>query len=223
MHSYIAYYRVSTKGQEQSGLGLEAQKRVVESYVKNKGSILHEFTDIESGKNDTRKELAKAIILANQKGATLLIAKLDRLSRNLTFISSLMDSGVKFLCCDLPEANEFTIHIFAALAQQERKMISQRTKAALEAKKRRGAKLGAPHHLTYEDRVKGGKVKHEVAMEKRSNKQAAKIILRLRKEGLTLAAIAAELNLDGYQTSMGKSFTPMSVKRLFDRYKVSMI
>jgi DNA invertase Pin-like site-specific DNA recombinase len=218
MESYIAYYRVSTKGQEQSGLGLEAQRKVVENFVKNKGSILEEFCDIESGKNDSRKELSKAINLANQKGATLLIAKLDRLSRNLTFISSLMDSGVKFLCCDLPEANEFTIHIFAALAQQERKMISQRTKAALEVKKKAGIRLGSPKNLTYEHRLIGGRVKHEKAMEKLSNKQAAKIIVRLRKEGWTFAAIAGELNIDGYQTSMGKFFTPMSVKRLFDRY-----
>ncbi|MDO1451316.1 recombinase family protein [Rhodocytophaga aerolata] len=197
---------------------MEAQRRVAENYVTNKGLISEEFTDIESDKNDSRKELAKAISLANQKGATLLIAKLDRLSKNLTFISSIMDSGVNFLCCDLPEANEFTIHIFAALAQQERKMISARTKVALEAKKLAGAKLGAPHHLTYEHRVKGGKIKQEQAMEKRSNKQAAKIIVRLRKEGWTLAAIAQELNSDGYQTSMGKQFKPMSVKRLFDRY-----
>ncbi|MDO1451073.1 recombinase family protein [Rhodocytophaga aerolata] len=218
MQTYIAYYRVSTKGQEQSGLGLEAQRKVVESYIKNKGHILEEFTDIESGKNDSRKELQKAISLANQKGATLLIAKLDRLSRNLTFISSLMDSGVKFLCCDLPEANEFTIHIFAALAQQERKMISQRTKAALEVKKKAGIRLGSPQNFTYEHRVKGGSSRTEKAKEVLANKQAAKIIVRLRKERWTLAAIAAELNMDGYRTSMGKLFTPMSVKRLFDRY-----
>lgn len=223
MQTYIVYYRVSTKRQEQSALGLEAQKRAVESFVKNKGLILAEFTDVEPGKNVSLHELVKAISLANQRETTLLIAKLGRLYRNSAFISYLMNSNVKFLCCDLPEANEVTIHSFDALAQQQRKIISQRTKAALEVRKQAGAKLGAPHHLTYEHRVKGGRVKKEKAMEKVSNTQAAKIIVRLRKQGWTLAAIAGELNLDGYQTSMGKRFTPMSVKRLFERHAPLLI
>lgn len=213
---YVAYYRVSTKGQGQSGLGLEAQKAAVAAYVKENG-ILAEFQDIESGKKDDRPELIKAIALAKEKGAKLIIAKLDRLSRNLTFISSLMDNHISFVCCDMPEANEFTIHIFAALAQQERKMISSRTKAALQAKKAQGVKLGKPGNLTAEHRLKSIVTRSAMARENLRNKQAAKIILRSRKDGLTLAQIAQELNSDGYKTSKGKLFTPMAVKRLLDR------
>ena len=214
--SYIAYYRLSTKGQGKSGLGLQAQKAAVGAYVRDKG-ILAEFSDIESGKKDDRPELLKAIHLAKEKGAKLIIAKLDRLSRNLTFISSLLDNHISFVCCDMPEANEFTIHIFAALAQQERKMISQRTKAALEAKKKSGARLGTPANLTLAHRLKGAAMRSLQARENLPNKQATKIIVRCKKENMTLTQIAWELNSDGYKTSQGKRFTPMTVKRLLDR------
>jgi DNA invertase Pin-like site-specific DNA recombinase len=216
MIKYIAYYRVSTKGQGQAGLGLEAQKAAVAAYVKDNG-IIAEFQDIESGKKYDWPELAKAITLAKETGAKLIIAKLDRLSRNLTFISSLMDNHISFVCCDMPEANEFTIHIFAALALQERKMISARTKAALEAKKAQGIRLGKPENLTMEHRHKGMLTRSTQARENLQNKQASKIILRSRKEGLTFTQIAKELNTDGYKTSRGKLFTPMAVKRLLDR------
>jgi len=214
---YVAYYRVSTKGQGQSGLGLEAQKSAVTSYVKNQNGIIAEYQDIESGKNDDRPELKKAIAMAKEKGAKLIIAKLDRLSRNLTFISSLMDNQVSFVCCDMPEANEFTIHIFAALAQQERKMISKRTKDALQAKKKQGVKLGKPENLTHAHRLKGGQAIADQAREDLRNKQAAKIILRCRKDNMTLEKIAEELNNDGYRTRTGKLFGRMTVKRLYDR------
>ena len=215
--NYIAYYRVSTKGQGQSGLGLEAQRAAVVNYLKDQSGILAEFQDIESGKKNDRPQLMKAIALAKEKGAKLIIAKLDRLSRNLTFISSLLDNHLSFVCCDMPEANEFTIHIFAALAQQERKMISVRTKAALEAKKRSGAKLGTPANLSLAHRLKGAAMRSLQAQQDLRNKQATKIILRCKKEQMTLTQIAEELNKDGYKTSRGKLFTAMTIKRLYDR------
>jgi DNA invertase Pin-like site-specific DNA recombinase len=120
MQTYVAYYRVSTKKQGQSGLGLDAQRSSVLNFVKQQDLLVAEFCDIESGKNDQRPELLKAVQDAKEHKARLVIAKLDRLSRNMTFVSSLMDSKVSFVCADMPDANEFTIHIFAALAQQER-------------------------------------------------------------------------------------------------------
>lgn len=114
--TFVAYYRVSTKKQGQSGLGLDAQRSSVLSFVKDHTQLIGEFCDIESGKNDQRPELLKAVQFAKQHNARLVIAKLDRLSRNLTFVSSLIDSRVSFVCADMPDANEFTIHIFAALA-----------------------------------------------------------------------------------------------------------
>src|ERR1700744_180593 len=116
MEQFIAYFRVSTQRQGQSGLGLEAQKSAVLSFLNNR-TLVAEYTDIETGKNDNRPQLLKAIELAKQTNSILLIAKLDRLSRNLTFVSTLMDTKVKFICCDMPDANEITIHIFGDLAQ----------------------------------------------------------------------------------------------------------
>ena len=137
MKKYVAYYRVSTQKQGQSGLGLEAQRRTVEQFCRE-GEIISEFTDVESGKNNARPELMKAIAHAKRHGALLVIAKLDRLSRNVYFISSLLESKVHFKACDLPEADHFTVHLFAALAEKERKMISERTRSALESKKSQG-------------------------------------------------------------------------------------
>ncbi len=141
---YVAYYRVST---QQQGLGLEAQQATVKQFCD--GDIVASFTDIESGKrSDNRPQLAKAIELCSKEQAVLIIAKLDRLSRNVEFIASLMNSKVQFKCCDMPEADSFTIHIFAAMAQREREMISQRTKAALKVLKDSGIKLGSPNNST---------------------------------------------------------------------------
>lgn len=216
MTKYIAYYRVSTKGQGQSGLGMEAQRAAVAAYVKDNKVILAEFQDIESGKKDNRPELMKAIAIAKEKGAKLIIAKLDRLSRNLTFISSLMDNKVSFVCCDMPEANEFTLHIFAALAQQERKMISDRTRRALEEKKKTGVKLGSPANLTYEHRLKGGKVKREEAKQNENNKRAAALIKSYRNAGMNWLTIANALNNAGFKTSRGKSFQAVQVQRIYN-------
>src|SRR3954471_11447089 len=141
--NFVAYYRVSTARQGRSGLGLEAQRRSVADFL-NGGSwdLLAEFVEVESGKADDRPQLEQALATCELSGATLVVAKLDRLSRNLAFLAKLQESGARFVAADMPEANELTIHIMAAVAQAERKAISTRTKEALAAAKARGVKLG---------------------------------------------------------------------------------
>jgi DNA invertase Pin-like site-specific DNA recombinase len=142
---FVAYYRVSTDRQGQSGLGLEAQRTAVLNYLDGGNwTMVTDFTEVESGKHADRPELAKAIAAAKKHKAKLVIAKLDRLSRNLAFIAALMDSGVEFIAVDNPHANKLTVHILAAVAQHEREMISQRTRDALQAAKSRGKRLGNP-------------------------------------------------------------------------------
>jgi DNA invertase Pin-like site-specific DNA recombinase len=134
--NYICYYRVSTKEQGQSGLGLEAQEKAVRQ-ITDKGVVIKSFTEIESGKKNNRPMLLEAINMCKLKNATLVVAKLDRLSRNVYFISSLMESKVKFICSDMPEMDSFTINLFAAMAQREREMISSRTVNGLNSIKSR--------------------------------------------------------------------------------------
>lgn len=146
---YVAYYRVSTQRQGRSGLGLEAQQKAVRDYL-NGGTwdLAGEFTEVETGKGSKplkhRPALKEALEICKRKKATLLVAKLDRLARNVAFIAALMESKVEFIACDFPEANRLTVHILAAVAEHEREMISQRTKEALAAAKARGVKLGNP-------------------------------------------------------------------------------
>ncbi|RVD52380.1 recombinase family protein, partial [Mesorhizobium sp. M8A.F.Ca.ET.023.02.2.1] len=139
---YVGYYRVSTKKQARSGLGLEAQQQMVRQFAEAHGQLVGEFVEVESGRNDRRLELAKAINAAKKAGASLLIARLDRFSRRVSFISAMMEKGVRLVIVEMPNATDFQLHIFAALAQEERRLISERTKAALAQAKRRGAVLG---------------------------------------------------------------------------------
>ena len=138
---YVAYYRVSTDRQGQSGLGLEAHRTAVDNYL-NGGTLLDTFTEVESGRRNDRPELAKALDLCRRRKATLVIAKLDRLARNVAFIANLMDANVDLVAVDMPQANRLTLHIMAAMAEHEAQAVSQRTKAALQAAKERGRKLG---------------------------------------------------------------------------------
>jgi DNA invertase Pin-like site-specific DNA recombinase len=211
MKPYVAYYRVSTKQQGASGLGLQAQRHSVAQFI-GSDILLAEYTEVESGKHDKRPQLQAALDFAKRHDATLVIAKLDRLSRNAGFIFALRDARVNFVCADMPEANTLTIGIFAVLAQYERELISQRIVAALAAKKAQGFKLGNPENLTYNDRVKGATVRKEQSRE--GSKQAAQVAKLLREKGLTLRAIAEELHKTGFRTPKGKEFRPTSVLRL---------
>src|SRR5213080_3501248 len=142
---FIAYFRVSTDKQGKSGLGLEAQRNAVLDYLNGgRWSLVQEFVEVESGKHSDRPQLTAALAACKKHKAKLVIAKLDRLSRNLAFIATLMESGVEFVAVDMPEANKLTVHILAAVAEHEREMISERTKAALKAAKARGTRLGNP-------------------------------------------------------------------------------
>ena len=216
MTNYIAYYRVSTTKQGQSGLGLEAQKATVIDFVKE-DSIIAAFTEVESGKNNNREQLHAAIKCAKNNNAKLIIAKLDRLSRNAGFIFALRDSGVDFVCADIPDANTLTIGIFAVLAQHERELISSRTKAALQAKKHQGITLGKPENLNDRARARSVEVRKRMAIDNIPNMQAMDIIQDKRKQGKTFQEIADHLNSKGYTTRTGKSFHRATVKMLYER------
>lgn len=217
MTNYVAYYRVSTNEQGNSGLGLEAQKSDAYRFLKKSDTILKEYTEVASGKNDERVELLRAIEYANNNNATLLIAKLDRLSRNAAFIFTLKDTGVKFVCADMPDANTLTIGIFATMAQHERELISKRTKSALAALKAKGVQLGKPENLTLEAMAKGRAMHSKKAREKENNVKATAMIKLLRKDGASLQEIANELNTLGFKTSRNKAFQKTTVSRLLKR------
>lgn len=214
MKRYVSYLRVSTQVQGNSGLGLEAQRAAVVNFVKGGDSIIAEYVEIESGKNDNREELGAAIAHAKRNGAVLLIAKLDRLSRNVAFIFTLRDTKVEFVCADMPDANTLTVGIFAVMAQHEREVISKRTKDALAAKRRRGETLGNMANMTKEGQALGPVALKAKAATDKANLQARQLIELLVPQDLTLAAIAKKLNETGYRTRRGCLFTPTTVKRL---------
>lgn len=214
LRSYTPYYRVSTQKQGISGLGLEAQQAAVRAFVQDPAQLLGEFVEIESGKKNQRPQLLAAMVEARRVGSTLLIAKLDRLSRNASFILTLRDSGVDFVCCDMPDANTLTVGLFAVLAQHERETISKRTKEALAAKKARGAQLGNPQNMTPAINRQGQAAMQRNAREHQANRQAAQLADLLRGKGQTLGQIAAKLNEAGYRTRRGKEFHATTVWRL---------
>jgi DNA invertase Pin-like site-specific DNA recombinase len=213
---YVAYYRVSTDRQGRSGLGLEAQKAAVEALLKRSGGALKaEFTEVQSGKDDDRPQLSEALRLCRLTNSTLLIAKLDRLSRNVAFLATLQQSGRKFVACDLPEANELVVHILAAVAQAERKAISERTRAALAAAKARGIRLGNP-------RLKPGtKASAAIASRARSERasdrarELLEVIANAETLGhVTLRQVAHYLNELGVASPNGRQWHANSVRRI---------
>lgn len=218
---YVAYYRVSTKKQGESGLGLEAQRVAVVGFVK--GPIVAEFTEVESGKRDQREQLQLAIERSKKDGAVLVIAKLDRLSRNASFIFALRDSGVNFQCVDMPDANTLTVGIFATLAQHERELISSRTKAALAAKKAQGAQLGSPNNLTNEARLKGAHAYRKRAANNENNRRAKAMISMMLSSGKNYVQIAEQLNLAGFRTARGCQFQATQVMRLHRRTQAETV
>jgi len=219
MKKYIAYYRVSRKEQGISGLGLAAQKSAVTKYLDSQdGKLIEEFKEVETGTNKKiRVEILKAIQLAKKEGAVLIIAKLDRLARNVNFVSSLMDAGVEFIAVDMPSANNFTIHIFSALAEQEAKLISSRTRQALCELKKKGIKLGKPENLNNDARAKGVSIIKQNALTNDRNRQAQSIISNCKEKGMTYRAIASYLNNLNFKTRYGKQFLAATVLQLYKR------
>jgi len=217
MTRFVAYYRVSTVRQGQSGLGLEAQQAAVQNFLRGDATLVSTFLEIESGKKNERPQLQAAIARARQEDAVLLVAKLDRLARNVAFLAMLMESRVRFQAVDLPAADEFTLHIMAAVAQKEASAISTRTRDALAAKKARGAQLGSPANLTQAAREKSWAATRYNAQANLHNRQAAQLATLLRATGASLRTIADQLNQSGYRTRYGKAFHPMGVQRLLPK------
>ena len=212
---FVAYYRVSTDRQGRSGLGLEAQRRAVTDYL-NGGAweLIGEFVEIESGKRADRPELVRAMEACRKHKARLVIAKLDRLSRNLAFVATLMEAGVEFVAADMPFANKLTIHILAAVAEHEREAISERTKAALAAAKARGTRLGTPDPA-------GAVKRMTFARNARTEQFTANvlpIIRELQAAGHKSSnAIAGQLNARKVATARGGQWTHVQVGQILKR------
>lgn len=207
MQKFVAYYRVSTERQGKSGLGLSAQQRKVAEHCNAFGVLLAEFCDIQSGRHDNRAELQKALALSKRETAKLIIARLDRFSRRVSFIANIMEQGISLCCAEMPNASDFQLHIFAALAQEERRLISERTRAALAEAKRRGKILGA-----------NGKC---LAVKNRMDADNFAASLRAdfdaEFKGLSYSEIARQLNERGIVTRTGRKFFPQTVKNYLHR------
>lgn len=224
MTRFVAYYRVSTAKQGASGLGLEGQEAAVLAYARTTGgTIVRAYTEIESGKRSDRPELARALADCKRSKAILVIAKLDRLARNVHFLSGLMEAGVEFVCCDMPSASRLTLHIMAAVAEDEAKRISERTKAALAAYKARGGVLGSARPGAH--RLTGGanpEASRLAGLLVQANADAAYADLKpeisaMRADGLSLRAIAARLTQQGHTTRTGVAWNQTQVMRVLNR------
>jgi DNA invertase Pin-like site-specific DNA recombinase len=224
----VSYVRVSTQRQGASGLGLEAQKAAVEGFCRQHScDIVAEYREVESGRQNDRPELTKAIAHAKRAKATLLIAKLDRLARNVAFIANLMDSGVDFRACDIPEANRLLLHIMAAVAENEARTISDRTKAALNAAKACGTLLGAARpgspKIRHDAQLKGAAAAGRAVSLKAKQfySDLAPSIVKMRHDGKSLREIAKSLDEQGHSTRAGKPWGPVQVLRVLERERVS--
>jgi DNA invertase Pin-like site-specific DNA recombinase len=213
----VAYYRVSTARQGRSGLGLEAQRQAVQSHLGEQKPI-SEFVEVESGTSGDRPQLKAALTACRVHKATLIIAKLDRLARNVAFVSALMDAGVEFLACDFPQANRLTIHILAAVAEHEAKMISERTKAALTAAKSRGMRLGG---FRGRAGTRTDLEKARTARTAKANQRALDLVPTIRSlqaEGnVSLGSIAAGLNARQIAAARGGLWSAGQVRRILDK------
>lgn len=215
MGSFVAYYRVSTQGQGHSGLGLEAQETAVKAYVQSVGgSLVAEFKEVESGAIDERPELEAALKQCSAQRAMLVIAKLDRLARSVHFISELLQSGVEFVAADMPHANKLTIHIIAAVAEYEREVIAQRTKASLAAAKARGVRLGNPNARSQSKKA----CARAKELADGYARDVLPIVRTLQSQGVTsLSGIAKALARSGTRTRRGGAWSATSVKNLLTR------
>ena len=212
---YVAYYRVSTLKQEQSGLGLDAQRETVQNYLNGgKWKLVGEFVEVESGAVQVREQLEAAKELCLKAGATLIVAKIDRLYRDVEFTAALMKTDIKFVACDMPHVSDLTIHILAAVAQEERRLTSERTKAALARLKAQGKKLGAPEAALKEAGINGNKLKGYLA-EQYALEVVLPVIVELREVGLTtLRQLADGLEKRGIRTRPRKKNGKMQPGRV---------
>ena len=219
MKKYISYIRVSTEKQKNSGLGEEAQRATIADWVqRNGGEIVQEFVETVSGTGKKPRPLVrKAMSLCRDSEYTLIVSKLDRLSREVKFIYAILDMKLDFVICNMPFANKLTLGIIAAIAQWEAEMISERTSSALQALKARGVKLGNPNISKY------AKVANEAMNKNRTtenaNTEATGVIIQKRSEGKTFIEIAKELNDQNKRTTLGKSFTADTVRIIFNQAK----
>lgn len=222
---YVAYLRVSTQKQGYSGLGIDAQKEIIQNYLSDKIPIA-EYIEIESGRKTDRgrPKLKEALDLCRKTGAKLIVAKLDRLARNVAFLSQLLESDVDIIFCDFPAATKMVLHIIAAISQYEAELVATRTKQALAAKKAQGYTLGNPEHLMDkldEAVAKSVETNKRKAEENPNNKRAAAMLKVLAKEGRTLQEMADYLNEQGFTTSKGYRFSRSSVHVLLKRYQIN--
>lgn len=221
---FVAYYRVSTDRQGRSGLGLDAQRAAVRGYTESKGGYppIAEFTEIESGKRNDRPQLAEALRTCRAYRATLVIAKLDRLSRNAAFLLALQESGVAFVAADMPDANNLTVGIMALVAQQEREAISARTKAALAVAKQRGKRIGGGPGPSREVAALGREAARS-AKQDQARRRAADVLpviarLQAGQPDISLRQLAERLNLESVPTPSGRGrWQAITVRRLLER------
>ena len=219
---YVAYLRVSTQRQGSSGLGLQAQQEIIRKYL-NGNSPIAEFIEVESGRKSDRPKLHEALELCKKKRATLIVAKMDRLSRNVSFTSQLLDSGIEIVFCDFPKANRLVLTIISAISEYEAGLIRQRTKAALQVKKEQGCQLGKPENLIRNlDRAiaNSRKTNREKALNNANNKRAVAILRGLVTKTSNLSEMARVLNAEGFQASKGGRFSAKQVSILLSRYQI---
>ena len=220
--NYVSYLRQSTKKQSLSNLGIEAQREIIQKYL---GQIkpIAEFVETESGKKTDRPKMAEALDLCRKTKSTLIVAKLDRLSRNVAFTSKLLESDVEIKFCDFPEANRLVLHIIASIAEYEAGLISTRTKQALKAKKARGVSLGKPENLVNnlgKAITKSNLTNRQKALDNDNNRRAIAMLKVMATQDLSLSEMARRLNEEGFVTSRGKKFSAWQVSVLLKRYNL---
>jgi DNA invertase Pin-like site-specific DNA recombinase len=216
---FVTYLRVSTDRQGKSGLGLEAQRAAVLDHVEGKGEIAAEYVEIESGKKNDRPQLAQALAEAKRIGAVLLIAKLDRLARNVAFIANLLEAGIEIAAADMPQANRFLLHVMAAVAEHEAQAISDRTRAALAAAKARGVALGWSIPSRQEEQRQAAR-KGAQRNAGKADQHAANVLPVVRQiaaGGASLRQIAEEMNARGIKTARGGKWHAATVRNLIGR------
>jgi DNA invertase Pin-like site-specific DNA recombinase len=219
MQQFVSYLRVSTDRQGASGLGLEAQRAAVLQHMAGRGELVAEFLEVESGKNNDRPQIQRALVEAKRKGAVLVIAKLDRLARNVAFISSLLEAGVEIEAADMPHASRFEWHIRAAIAEEEGRAISARTKAALQVAKARGVALGS-RNPAIREALERGQAQSIATRKAAADAHAATVSGRLnamQREGLSLRQMAERLNSEGVATARGGQWHAATVRNILQR------